>query len=182
MDQWWVMQLFHIPPHWKSPRNEKYFTGTLRSESSRCSVRLSFSVQFCHMRVCVGSYTPAAARARVLVCACMLRAHTNSPVCRLALSVRSMNGKHSQLRESPISNWVGLSGWSAVLPHLPSLSLYLPFHLLPTGKNTISRSLFFPTRFISFKKWPPGLSFCGCLGIDRGLLRLEVSYRGGPRH
>lgn len=68
------------------------------------TVRLSFSVQRCHMCVRVGSYTPAAVC--FCVCVCVLRAHTGSPVtvCRLALSVRSMNGKHSQLCESPISN------------------------------------------------------------------------------
>lgn len=135
------MQLFHTPRTGKIPQKGKYFTGTLRSKSSLCFVRLSFSVQRCHMCVRVVSYTPAA----VCFCVCVCSEHTPAAlvtVCRLALSVRSMNGKHSQLCESPISNWVGLPGWSCPPSHPCPYRSIFPSPFLPTGSNTISGSFF----------------------------------------
>ncbi len=108
-------------PHWKNSLKKENILLALYAPSPHCAL-LGY-LFLSSAAICVSVWALTLQRLCVFVCVCVLRAHTGSPVtvCRLALGVRSMNGKHSQLCESPISNWVGLPGWSAVLPHIPVL-------------------------------------------------------------
>ncbi len=135
------MQLFHTPRTGKILKKENIVLG-LYAPTPHCALLGYLFLSSAAICVRVGSYTPAA----VCFCVCVLRAHTGSPVtvCRLALSVRSMNGKHSQLCESPISNWIGLPGWSAVLPHIPVLiAPSFPHLSLPQGARQYLAPFFF---------------------------------------